>query len=96
MLYEWDSEKAAENEGRHELSFEEATEVFLDPFALTFDDPDHSDDERRFITIGVTTKRRVVFVSHADGENDRIRIISARETTRRERYDYEERSRKHQ
>ena len=94
MIYEWDQKKAAENEGKHGQSFEEAAEVFLDPLALTFDDPDHSGDERRFITIGVTTKQRVVFVSHADGNDDRIRIISARETTRRERYDYEERSRK--
>ena len=95
MIYEWDPEKAAENEGKHGLSFKEAAEVFLDPLALTFDDPNQSDDERRFITIGVTTKQRIVFVSHADGNNDRIRIISARETTRRERNDYEERSRKH-
>ena len=95
MIYEWDPEKAAENEGKHGLSFKEAAEVFLDPLALTFDDPSHSNDERRFITIGMTTKQRVVFVSHADGNNDRIRIISARETTRRERNDYEERSRKH-
>jgi len=94
VIYEWDPEKAAENEGKHGLSFEEAAEVFIDPLALTFDDPDHSNDERRFITIGVTTKLRVVFVSHADGADDRIRIISARETTRRERNDYEERNRK--
>ena len=95
MIYEWDPEKAVENEGKHGLSFDEAAEVFLDPLALTFDDPDHSNDERRFITIGVTTKQRVVFVSHADGDGDQIRIISARETTRRERNNYEERSRKH-
>ena len=95
MIYEWDPEKDKENEGKHGLSFEEAAEVFLDPLALTFDDPDHSNDERRFITIGVTTKQRVMFVSHADGNDDRIQIISARETTRRERNDYEERSRKH-
>ena len=95
MIYEWDPEKDKENEGKHGLSFEEAAEVFLDPLALTFDDPDHSNDESRFITIGVTIKQRVVFVSHADGNDDRVRIISARETTRRERNDYEERSRKH-
>ena len=96
MIYEWDPEKAAENQRKHGVSFDEAITVFLDPLALSFDDPDHSSSDRRFITIGMTTNQRVVFVSHADGDNDRIRIISARETTRRETYDYQERSRKNQ
>ena len=94
MIYEWDPEKAAENQRKHGVSFDEAITVFLDPLALSFDDPDHSSSDRRFITIGMTTNQRVVFVSHADGDNDRIRIISARETTRRETYDYQERGRK--
>ena len=71
-----------------------ASSVFLDPFALSFDDPDHSLSERRFITIGMTSNRRLVFVAHVDKDDDRIRIISARETTRRETYEYQERSRK--
>ena len=96
MIYEWDPEKAAENQRKHGISFDEAITVFLDPLALSFDDPDHTSSDRRFITIGMTTNQRVVFVSHADGDNDRIRIISARETTRRETYDYQERSRKNQ
>jgi hypothetical protein len=96
VIYEWDPEKAKENQRKHGVSFDEATTVFLDPFALSFDDPDHSLNDRRFITIGMTTNQRVVFVSHVDGDNDRIRIISARETTRRETYDYQERSRKNQ
>ena len=69
---------------------------FLNPLALTFDDPDHSLNERRFITIGMTSKQRLVFVAHVDEDDDRIRIISACETTRRETYDYQERSRKNQ
>ena len=51
MIYEWDSEKAEENQRKHGVSFDEASSVFLDPFALSFDDPDHSLSERRFITM---------------------------------------------
>ena len=94
MIYEWDSEKAAGNRRKHGVSFDEASSVFLDPFALSFDDPDHYLSERRFITIGMTSNRRLVFVAHVDKDDDRIRIISARETTRRETYEYQERSRK--
>ena len=96
MIYEWDSKKAAENQRKHGVSFDEASSVFLDPLALTFDDPDHSLNERRFITIGMTSSQRLVFVAHVDKDDDRIRIISARETTRREAYDYQERSGKNQ
>jgi uncharacterized DUF497 family protein len=57
VLYEWDPAKAADNERKHGVSFDEAKTVFLDPFAETFDHPDHSADERRFITIGASTPR---------------------------------------
>jgi uncharacterized protein len=70
--------------------------VFLDPLAETFDDPDHSTEEQQFITIGATTKQRVVFVSHADSGDERVRIISARTATRRESNAHQERSRKRQ
>jgi len=96
VIYQWDGEKAAQNERKHRVSFDEATTVFLDPLAITFDDPDHSLSDRRFITIGMTTHQRLLFVAHADGNDDRIRIISARATTRRETYAYQERSRKNQ
>ena len=52
MIYEWDAAKARRNLRTHQVSFEEAATVFLDPLAITFDDPDHSHDEYRFITIG--------------------------------------------
>jgi len=94
VIYEWDSEKAAENKRKHGVSFDEARSVFLDPLALTFDDPDHSLSEHRFITIGITSNQRLVFVAHVNKDEDRIRIISAREATRRESYEYQERSRK--
>ena len=94
MIYEWDRNKAAKNQQKHGISFEQAASVFLDPLAITFDDPDHSAEHRRFITIGMTTNHRLVFVAHVHVDNDRIRIISARATTRRETYDYQERNRK--
>ncbi len=89
MVYEWDPAKAAANLKKHRVSFEEAASVFLDPQALTFLDPDHSEEEERDITIGRSARRRVLFVAH--GERDgRTRIISARRATRRERRQYEE------
>lgn len=90
MTYEWDPAKAAANLRKHGVSFAEAASVFLDPMALTFDDPDHSDEEDREITIGVSTKQRVLFESHCV-RGDRIRIISARKVTQRERKRYAER-----
>lgn len=89
MVYEWDPAKAAANLNKHRVSFEEAASVFLDPAALTFLDPDHSDEEEREITIGRSARRRVLFVAHSE-RDDRIRIISARRATRRERRQYEE------
>lgn len=63
MIYEWDADKAAADERKHGVTFDEAQTVFLDPLAETFDDPDHSTDERRFITIGQSTQRRLLFVA---------------------------------
>ena len=88
MIYEWDPRKAKENLRKHGVSFEEAATVFLDPAAVTFSDPDHSNEEDREITIGLTTKHRVIFVSHCQRE-DRTRIIGARKATRKERRQYE-------
>ena len=88
MVYEWDAAKAKANIQKHGVSFDDAATVFLDPLAWTFPDPYHSGGEEREITIGYTTGRRVVFVSHCQ-RGDRLRIISAREATRRERRQYE-------
>jgi hypothetical protein len=95
VIYEWDPEKAVANLKTHKVSFREATTVFTDLLALTFDDPDHSLNEKRFITIGTSSKGRVVFLAHADRDDDRIRIISARRTTKSEAHAYQE-SRKRQ
>ena len=89
MIYEWDPKKAAANLKKHKVSFEEAASVFADPFALTFDDPDHSVEERRFITIGTSSSGRVVFVSHVDQGEDQVRIISARGATKSEAHGYQ-------
>jgi len=89
VVYEWDAKKAKRNRRKHRISFEDAATVFLDPLALTFPDPDHSIDEEREITIGRSSRQQIVFVSHSRRE-DRVRIISARKTTRGERKQYEE------
>ena len=86
---EWDSNKASRNFKKHGITFNEAATVFGDPLASTFYDPDHSHDESRFITIGISNLNKVLVVSHADRQGI-IRIISARRVTRHERRFYEE------
>ena len=88
MEFEWDSNKATNNFAKHNISFYEASTVFADPLSLTFPDPDHSHDESRHITIGESMQRRLLIISHTD-RGQRIRIISARKTTLRERRIYE-------
>ena len=88
LEFEWDADKAALNVAKHGVSFEEAATVFGDPLSLTVYDPDHSQDEDRFITMGTSTDGRLMLVSHTDRDN-RIRIISARVATKRERKAYE-------
>ena len=89
MTFEWDPSKAAQNRRKHGVSFHEAATVFGDPLTLTYQDPDHSVHEQRFITVGMSSAGQLLIVAHADS-GDRIRIISARKTTRRERSHYEE------
>jgi uncharacterized protein len=89
MEFEWDPDKAARNLAKHRVAFAEAATVFGDPMAITFYDPDHSDEEDRYLTFGWSTEGRLLVVSHTDRGN-RNRIISARVATRRERKIYEE------
>ncbi|MGB7291753.1 MAG: BrnT family toxin [Thermodesulfobacteriota bacterium] len=89
MQFEWDLRKAAYNLRKHGISFKEAATVFGDPLSMTFEDPDHSIDEQRFVTIGESSRRRVLVVAHTD-RGGVIRIISVRNATRRERKFYEE------
>lgn len=88
MEFEWDEEKAEANRTKHGVSFPEASTVFGDPLSLTQYDPDHSDDEDRYVTMGESSDGRLLVVSHTDRDN-RIRIISARRATRRDRKAYE-------
>ena len=89
MVFEWDARKARINAQQHGVSFQEASTVFGDTLAATFRDPDHSFDETRFLTLGVSCSGRLLFVAHTD-RGEHIRIISARIATRRERRLYEE------
>ena len=91
LTFEWDPDKARENEAKHEVSFPEASMVFGDPLSITVPDPDHSIGEARFITIGMSHQQRLLVVAHAD-RDDVIRLISARVATRGERKRYEEES----
>ncbi len=89
MEFEWDDDKAEANERKHGVSFTEAQTVFGDPLSLTGYDPDHSDEEDRYITMGTSVDQRLLVVSHTD-RGDRVRIVSARVATRKERRDYED------
>lgn len=91
MNFEWDPAKARRDRQYHRISFQEAATVFGDPLALTYPDPDHSTEEQRFITVGVSSANRILIVAHTD-RDESIRIISARKTTSRERKRYEEKS----
>jgi uncharacterized DUF497 family protein len=89
LTFEWDPRKAAHNLGKHGVAFSEAATVFADTLSATFGDRDHSTAENRYITIGMSSKGRLLIVSHTD-RAIRIRIVSARQTTRSERKIYEE------
>jgi uncharacterized DUF497 family protein len=90
MRFEWDETKNHLNIKKHGISFEEAQTVFLDDDAIRFYDPDHSEDEDRFIMLGISFKLRALIVCHCYRESDRvIRIISARKATRTETKQYE-------
>lgn len=88
MQFEWDRNKAKKNLKRHKVSFEEAMTVFYDPLSATFDDPDHSDDGERLITIGYSSRNRLLVISHTERE-ETIRIINARLATAHERKRHE-------
>ena len=91
IQFTWDENKNQINQNKHKLSFEEAKTVFYDEEAIVFDDPEHSENEERFLIIGFTSKARLCIVSHCYRENDSvIRIISARRATTRERAYYNE------
>ena len=89
MEFEWDENKAATNLSKHGVAFDEAKTVFEDPLYVDFYDPDHSYDEQRYIMVGQSERGRLLIVSYTE-RGDAIRLIHAREATRREREAYEE------
>jgi len=89
MRIEWDPANAKRNLKKHGVAFEEAATAISDPMAVTGSDPDHSLDEERYITFGVSEKGRLIVVSHTE-EGETIRIISARKASKGERELYEE------
>jgi hypothetical protein len=89
LLFEWDPGKARRNLRMHGVSFDEASTAFRDPLSKTIDDPLHSEDEARFVLLGLSHRNRLLVVVHTE-RGDRIRLISARLATNTERVRYEE------
>lgn len=89
MNFEWDPRKAASNLRKHRVSFEEAATAFGDPLSITIGDPDHSEDEQRFLLLGMSHTGRLLVVAHAE-RAETVRIISARLAGRHERQTYQE------
>ncbi|RJP30848.1 MAG: BrnT family toxin [Candidatus Omnitrophota bacterium] len=91
MEFEWNPKKAIQNLEKHGVSFEEAVTVFYDSLSATFNDPDHSIGEYRFVTIGYSTRHRLLVISHSE-RGAILRIISARPATAQERKRHERQS----
>ena len=88
LIFEWDDKKVYQNIKKHGVSFEEAATVFGDPFSITIYDILHSEDEDRFVILGMSNENRILVVVHTY-RDDKIRIISARNATKKERKQYE-------
>lgn len=85
LRFDWDDAKQRANVRKHGVSFDEAAEAFADEFGIVVDDPDHSDEEERFVLLGASHRLRLLVVCHCYRENDGvIRLISARKANRRE------------
>ena len=89
LRFDWDLNKASKNTKKHEVTFDEAATVFDDPMFVTVIDEEHSDDEERYITIGVSRQGRLLVVAHTDRAGQ-IRVISARKATKYEEQFYAE------
>jgi hypothetical protein len=89
LRFEWDERKAVANVRKHGVSFEEARSVFFDERARLIDDPDHSENEARFILLGLSSSLRMLLVCHCyRSAGNVIRIVSARKATARESQSY--------
>lgn len=94
LLFEWDANKAKKNIKTHGVSFDEASTAFSDTLSLTIYDPLHSKEEERFVLIGSSYKNRLLVIVHTERGN-KIRIISARKATKKERKQYEENAKRY-
>jgi uncharacterized protein len=89
ISFEWDPKKAASNQKKHGVSFEEARSVFYDEFAVQFYDEEHSGTEERFLMLGLSSASRILVICHCERDAGHIiRIISARKATKNERQHY--------
>lgn len=89
ITFQWDEEKNKINQQKHGISFEEAESVFFDDYAIQFWDEEHSEEEERFLLLGISYKMRILLVVHCFREEDSIiRIISARKATKNETKEY--------
>jgi uncharacterized DUF497 family protein len=89
LNFEWDANKNASNIKKHSVSFDEAKTVFTDEYARLISDPDHSENEDRFILLGASIDSKLLVVCHCVREGESIRIISARKADKQERKVYE-------
>jgi uncharacterized protein len=90
IKFDWDPRKARRNLRKHGIDFDEATTIFADTLSITIPDPDHSADEERWVTMGLSNRQRLLVVVHTEEEEETIRIISARMADHLERRKYEE------
>ena len=90
LKFEWDSDKSISNIKKHGVSFDEAKTVFTDEYARLIGDPDHSQDEDRFLLLGTSIESNLLVVCHCIREAESIRIISARKAGKQERKVYED------
>lgn len=89
LVFDWDKNKASDNLKKHGVDFEEAQSTFFDERAILYHDPDHSEDEDRFLLLGMSMRLHMLIVSHCYREDDAvIRIISARKADNREEQEY--------
>ena len=91
LEFEWDERKATANYSKHGVSFDEAKTVFSDPHSITIADADHSTDEERYVDIGLSSQGQILIVVYTERAS-RIRIISCRRASLRERETYEQQS----
>ena len=89
IKFDWDPTKARRNFRKHRIDFDEASTVFADTLSITIPDPDHSEDDERWVTIGLSNRDRILVVVHTE-KDETIRLISARRADRPERRTYEE------